>query len=102
MNTATIDEHEHAVESRADAALDRLAQLHHATRDEAAQWREGVVHAVDRPRWMAVVTVAQRRRVTTPKRGLLALHVAAGLRWLAAWSLRAAADPRSAPRLGQA
>ena len=48
MNTATIDEHQHAVEPGADAAEDHLAELHEQQRDQAAERRERVVHRVDR------------------------------------------------------
>ena len=77
--TATIANIEHAVEARADAAEDDLAELHQPHRHEAAERREGVVHRVDR-------AVRGRGRRGRPERGvgdaeahLLALHVAARL-----------------------
>ena len=48
MKTARIDEQQHAVQARADAADDDLAELHIDQRNHAAQRREAVVHGVDR------------------------------------------------------
>ncbi len=54
-------EHEHAVEARAHAAEDDLAELDEPQRHEPAQRREGVVHRVDR-------AVGGRRRRGRPER----------------------------------
>src|SRR5262245_11187138 len=70
-------EDQHAVEARADAAVDHLAELDHEQGHEAAERHEGIVHRVDR-------AVRRARRGGGPEGGvgdaephLLALHVAA-------------------------
>ena len=92
MNTATMREHQHAVEAAADAAEHDLAELHEPHRHEPAERRERVVHRVHG-------AVRRRGRRRGPERGvrdaearLLAFHVAAGLQ------RRTRPDRRRAPR----
>ena len=89
-NTAIDDEHQHAVEPRADAAEDDFAQLHQPHRHQAAERRERIVHGIDR----AVRGGGGRSRpqggIDDAEARFLAFHVAAGL------GCRRGLDPRRA------
>ena len=71
--------HQHAVKPGADTAKHHFAKLHHHHRHHAAQWREGIVHGIDR--------AARRRRgdhreqtgSVDAEAQLFALHIAARL-----------------------
>ncbi len=72
-------EHEHAVESRTYAAEHDLAQLDQPHWHEAAQWRERVVHRVDRTAGSGRRDRREERAGGDAEAGLLAFHVAARL-----------------------
>ena len=72
-------EHQHAVEARTDAADDDLAQLDVEHRDEPAERREAVEHAVDRTARGGRRDHGEQRGLGDAEAHLLALHVAAGL-----------------------
>ena len=78
MNTASIDEDQHAVEAGADAAEDDLAELDVDQRHQAAERREAVVHGVDRAARACGGDGGEERRVGDAEADLLAFHVAAG------------------------
>ncbi len=69
------DEEEHPVEPRTDAAEDDLAELDVHERDEAAEWREGIVHGVHRAARGVRRDRRKEGRVDGPEADLLALHV---------------------------
>ena len=85
-------EDEHAVEPRADAAEDHLAELHQQHRHQAAERRERVVHRVDRAVRGGGRRRRPERRVGDAEADLLAFHVAARLR------ARSPSGRRRAPR----
>ena len=72
-------EHDHAVEPRADAAEDHLAELHEPHRHQPAERRERVVHRVDRAVRRGGRRRRPQRRVGDAEARFLAFHVAAGL-----------------------
>ena len=97
--TATIANIEHAVEARADAAEDDLAELHQPHRHEAAERREGVVHRVDRAVRGGRRRRRPQRRVGDAEADLLAFHVAAGLQRRSPSGRRRAPARAGLPRL---
>ena len=78
-NTATIGEHQHAVEPAADAAENDLAELHEPHRHQSAQRRERIVHRVDAAVGGGSRRRRPERRVGDAEARFLAFHVAAGL-----------------------
>ena len=78
MNTAEHDEHEHPVESRADAAENDFAKLNVEQRHEAAQRREGIVHGVDRAARGVRRDRGEQRGVEDAEADFFAFHVAIG------------------------
>jgi hypothetical protein len=61
-------EQQHAVEARADAADDDLAELDVEQRHQPAERREAVVHGLTAPHEASVVTVANSAELAMPKR----------------------------------
>ena len=72
-------EQQHAVEARADTAEDHFAKLDQPQRNQAAEWRERIVHRIDRAVRGRSRGRRPQRRIDDAEARLLALHVAAGL-----------------------
>ena len=77
-------EQQHAVEARADAAEDDLAELDVEQRHQPAERREAVVHRIDRAARGVGRHRGEQGRIGDAEADFLALHVAAGLSALSA------------------